>query len=115
MKAILLALLVSMPSAFAAGTPALRCGGTEPFWSVQVNNGVVTYSSYEVRATYGAAKVTDAVGMSEGTAFQVTAQGSPSITLSVIKSECGDGMSDASFPYKVLANVGGTVLYGCCR
>jgi uncharacterized membrane protein len=113
-------------SALAAATPTLDCGGTEPFWGVTVKGSQVVYSDAgdSVKKTYTIANRTEAAGMAEGFAFEISATRTlksgkkKTAVLDVInagESGCSDGMSDTVYKYHLLAKIDGKVLYGCCN
>lgn len=119
MKSLLVtAMAVMASSSFAADSGyKLSCAGTEPYWSVKVDGSTATYTTpgADAPVVYKNAKTSEAAGMSPGYAFQINAQ---DLSLSIInagKEGCSDDQSDATYKYHVIANVNGTVFYGCCR
>ncbi|WP_298100239.1 hypothetical protein [Brevundimonas sp.] len=89
----------------------LRAIGTEPFWSVELTGTEMVYTSTEppgqrarqpepvVRGT----TATWAAETADGTAFKVT----------LIATECSDGMSDRTYPLTAMVTVGDRALTGC--
>lgn len=109
-KLILIALAsLSMASAMAS---TLQCSGTEPFWGVRVEKGMLMYSDPVSRTR--PVKVlsrTEAAGFSEGFAFVIKTKSS---SLTVISGECSDGMSDNIYSHHAVYDRGGVILAGCC-
>jgi uncharacterized membrane protein len=119
---IILSVLAAFTSSGAVAAPALKCGGTEPFWSIEVKEKHITVDiSGELKQNYFGLSVQEAAGMSAGTAFKIKGsrdRGAKRVELSVIRDSagaCSDGMSEESYPYQVLAEVEGILLSGCCR
>ncbi|MFA6238377.1 MAG: hypothetical protein WC635_13675 [Bacteriovorax sp.] len=115
-----LALFTSLSSLATASTPTLQCFGTEPFWGVSTNSkGLVTYDSpmTDGKRLYKNAKVLNAAGTADGYAFQVEARDAAenSIKISVVKTQCNDGMSDSIYTYTALVEVDESLLLGCCN
>lgn len=90
---------------------SLRALGTEPFWGVDINPDGLVYTavdSPEIRAANPGPTVqgTTAVYASateDGTALVVT----------LIATECSDGMSDRTYPLTARVELGGQTLNGC--
>jgi len=89
----------------------LRAIGTEPFWSVEITPDALAYSAVDssgMRADnpgptiQGTTAVYAAAG-SDGTALVVT----------LIATECSDGMSDRVYPLTARVEVGPQTLNGC--
>jgi len=99
--------------ASAADIPArFRAIGTEPFWSVQIGDGTLTYSTPELadgitvpatRRSTGAAVI-----------YSATIDGKP-LELEVTAQRCSDGMSDAVYPLAVIRRIGPDIQRGCAR
>ena len=89
----------------------LRALGTEPFWGVDITPDGLVYTavdSPEIRAANPGPTVqgTTAVYASateDGTALVVT----------LIATECSDGMSDRTYPLTARVELGGQTLNGC--
>lgn len=106
MKAIGLFASLLWGCATVAGTApdsgSYRALGTEPFWSVTIDGGRMTYAA------------PDTAGFSvpapprNGGRYQ-TAR----LTLDITHRECSDGMSDRTYPDTVTAMVDGRTLHGC--
>ncbi|MBU1345917.1 MAG: hypothetical protein KKA16_03080 [Alphaproteobacteria bacterium] len=90
----------------------VRVLGTEPFWSVEITPQALHYTAVDnaegVRATnagptiQGTTAVYAAAG-ADGTALVVT----------LIATECSDGMSDRIYPLTARVEVGTATLNGC--
>lgn len=89
-----------------------RAIGTEPFWSAQVDDGMVTYTSLEVPE----AQPVPATVEHSGTALILSANvdGTP-LELEVTRKPCSDGMSDTSYPLAVIRRYGADTQSGCAR
>lgn len=105
LKPLLFLLLAGCATVPAFGEEPYRALGTEPFWSITIENGRMTYDApeggFSVRAPRG----------------QETGDGriweSRRITLHIWHQECSDGMSDNLYPQTVRAVVDGRELSGC--
>jgi heat shock protein HslJ len=109
MNRLVLPLLLFPLAACATMPPAepesYRALGTEPFWSITIANGRMTYNTpdggFSVRAPRG----------------QETGDGriweTRRLKLQISHGECSDGMSDATYPQTVRATVDGRELRGC--
>lgn len=106
MRPILLALLAS--ACATTGTPeetSYRALGTEPFWSVTIAEGRMTYDSPEGGFSVPAPRVRET---GDGRRYEMRR-----ITLDIWAVECSDGMSDRRYPETVRATVDGRTLSGC--
>ena len=122
MKTLLtLALFTSLVSTLSASeTPVLSCVGTEPFWGISTAaNGSLSFgsSATEENKVYSKTTLKKAAGTADGFAFQIEARDSANdvLKLNVVKAECNDGMSDATYTYTALVDVDGGILTGCCN
>lgn len=106
MRPILLALLASACATTAtpegAGYQAL---GTEPFWSIGIADGRMTYDSPEGGFSVPAPPVRET---GDGRRYETRR-----ITLDIWRAECSDGMSDRRYAETVRATVDGRTLEGC--
>lgn len=100
--ALLLAGCATVPGAEAE---SYRAVGTEPFWSITIANGRMTYASPD-----GAFSVTAPRGqeLGDGRIWETRR-----ITLQASNRECNDGMSDNRYAQTVRAVVDGRPLQGC--
>jgi uncharacterized membrane protein len=110
------ALSAESSNASSAGVK-LRCGGTEPFWGIDVTSAQAKY------------KPMDGAAMDLPITFRGASANNP--TIAVIKAEagdkslglflqkvsaCSDGMSDINYPYTITALINGNTVYsGCCH
>lgn len=103
------------PSA-APSTPAsarrFQALGNEPFWSVEVSDAQLRYSTPENQAGTAFA----AMRTSEGpaTVWTGTLEGQ-SFVLRIAPGTCSDGMSDTVYAYAAQVAFGDTTLSGCAR
>ena len=89
----------------------LRALGTEPFWGVDVTANELLYSGVdrpERRATHDGPEVMGTVATWQGT----TPDGG-AMTLTLMATECSDGMSDRTYPLTARLQVGDETLNGC--
>ena len=108
MKPFILLLLLA-PAACATLPPAeadsYRALGTEPFWSITIANGRMTYASPD-----GGFSVPAPRGQETGAGRSWETR---RLKLNMWHSECSDGMSDNRYPQTVRAVVDGRTLNGC--
>jgi uncharacterized membrane protein len=108
------------PAPDAEATPAVLAGvdlaepvsvlGTEPFWTLKITPSAITYTSPE-----GAPLTGDNPGpVIQGTtaAYATTLDGQ-ALELTLIATECSDGMSDRTYPLTAIVKLGETKLNGC--
>lgn len=97
----------------------MNCVGTEPFWGVKVTGSTLTYSNPENPDgfPYPIASVREAQGYTSGTATVIKTGCSKwkTTTLTMVRGECSDGMSDTVYTHHAVYDVDGIVLYGCCK
>lgn len=89
----------------------LRALGTEPFWGVDITTDALVYSGVdrpERRATHDGPEMAGTVALWRGT----TPDGD-SMTLTLMATECSDGMSDRTYPLTARLEVGDETLNGC--
>jgi heat shock protein HslJ len=94
---------ISAPTASPAET--YRALGNEPFWTVTVANGRLTYESPEGGFSVAAP--------SPRTTFNGHRYETRRIVLDITHAQCSDGMSDRVYPDSVMAIVDGRELRGC--
>ena len=97
-----LAACVTMPPGEAE---TYRAVGTEPFWSITIANGRMTYETPD-----GGFSVPAPRGQENGSGRSWETR---RIRLTMWHEECSDGMSDNRFPQTVRATVDGRELRGC--
>lgn len=100
------------------GDYPLQCGGTEPFWSLALEEGQATYSSPDAEEqSMGASRWRNASGRIGTFAVQLERDGQIGYA-SVWRERdfCSDGMSDVRYPFGTIVILPeGEVLAGCCR
>lgn len=106
MKALLpLLFLAGCATVPAAEDESYHAVGTEPFWSITIANGRMTYETpeggFSVRAPRGEE-------LGDGRIWETRR-----ITLQASNQDCSDGMSDNHYPQTVRAMVDGRTLTGC--
>ncbi|MBD2295240.1 hypothetical protein H6G06_17580 [Anabaena sphaerica FACHB-251] len=91
--------------------------GTEPFWSVTVSKRGIVYSSPEIKQqTFPYAAPLTAQGRPTDLVRVYRFRGRENNMLILKKvSNCGDGMSDKSYPYSAILMLGNRVLEGCAE
>ena len=97
----------------------LQCSGTEPFWSLALEDGQATYSSPdEEEQSMSASQWREASGRTGTFAVQLERKGNLGYA-SVWREHagaCSDGMSDIGYPFGTIVILPeGEVLAGCCR
>lgn len=92
------------------------CYGAEPFWSIEIEDAGVNYSTPEVLER--PMTVQSSAVAKNGFTFQLTEDGPYTHTLIARSSYCSDGMSDREFGMSALmhlqADEGNYVHRGCC-
>ena len=107
----LLALTLSV-SAMAAD---YSCGGTEPFWDLEIQGNTLTFNKMMDEGTAKPEEILSRVnahGTGHEFAFVVKTEKS---TATIITGECSDGMSDNVYTNHIMLTTGDQVLYGCCN
>ena len=115
----------------------MRCGGTEPFWDVQLSDSQVIFSvPGERRAIYTAPRYRAARGASIDFVMSVRATRGRSTLIAFVVNEgqmtvadkygsapsdpdayrvyCSDGMSDRGYPFSIHLIVDDSAYTGCC-
>ena len=80
--------------------------GTEPFWSLIIDDREVTFIPSE-GAQVRQARPTAIIGVA-GEIYQT-----PRINVNVVHARCSDGMSDRVYPDRVQVNIDGRQFNGC--
>jgi uncharacterized membrane protein len=91
----------------------VRALGTEPFWGVDVADGALTLTGVdrpEQRFETGAPELVGTTAVWRGAAADGT-----TATLTLIATECSDGMSDRVYPLTARFETGETELAGCAE
>lgn len=86
--------------------------GTEPFWSVRITPTTVTYASLDGETLTGANPGPVVQGT---TALYATTVGDQPLKVTLISTECSDGMSDGIYPLTAIVKLGDTQLNGCAN
>lgn len=89
----------------------LRALGTEPFWAVEITPRTLVYSAVD----HPGLTVTNPGPTLQGTTAVYAASGSDGVMLVVtlIATECSDGMSDRVYPLTARVELGSETLNGC--
>ena len=102
------------PSPVLAGvdlTRPLRAVGTEPFWAVELTGSEMVYSGAdrpEERAPQGQPTMQGTMAIWEAT----TGAGNP-LKVTLMATDCSDGMSDRTWPLTAMVQIGDETLMGC--
>ena len=104
--AVICAMLLAGCATVPAGDEPFRARGNEPFWTVTVANGRMTYEragepGLSVRAPAREGTETGAIWRT------------PRLTVEIMHQRCSDGMSDLVYPASAHATVDGEDLRGC--
>ncbi|OYW49141.1 MAG: hypothetical protein B7Y36_12820 [Novosphingobium sp. 28-62-57] len=89
-----------------------RAIGTEPFWSVQMEDGLMTYATPEMPEGETVPVTMEQAGLAQ--VYSATIDGTP-MELEVTRKVCSDGMSDTVYPMSVTRRLGADVHQGCAR
>jgi heat shock protein HslJ len=100
------AVLGTASPALAQPGGAYRAVGTEPFWSVTIENGRMVYEDAERRRVVARAPV-------PRPSFNGRRYVTRRLTVEVTRQPCNDGMSDRIYEDRVLVTVNGRTLDGC--
>lgn len=89
----------------------LRAIGTEPFWGVEITPQTITYTAPDTPGV----TATNPGPTIQGTTAVYAAAGAGGTTLVVtlIATECSDGMSDRVYPLTARVELGSQTLNGC--
>lgn len=104
----------------AASPPAaekvqLQCLGNEPFWSLKLQQRVITIEDMNGRGRSFTRSKPVAVGNRLGTwVFPGKSKKGQLMTLVVRTRDCSDGMSERIYPYEVMVIEGAQAFDGCC-
>lgn len=104
--------IASIPAALPSPViPAtITAIGTEPFWSVHIEKGVLTYNTPEIPV--GIEAPVGRKDQADRTVFSATIDGAP-LVLEVTYGDCSDGMSDTNYPMAVTRRIGDDIQHGC--
>ena len=85
--------------------------GTEPFWAVELTGSEMVYSGAdrpEQRAPQGQPTMQGTMAIWEAT----TGAGEP-LKVTLMATDCSDGMSDRTWPLTAMVQIGDETLMGC--
>lgn len=92
-------------------TQPLRALGTEPFWSVDLTGTEMVYTSPEP-PEQRAARPEPVIQGTTATWESRTADGT-GFSITLVATECSDGMSDRTYPLTAMVRIGDASLSGC--
>lgn len=92
-------------------TGDIRVLGTEPFWGVSFVGDTLTYDGVD-RPAQTAPRTDPAIAGSTATWTTRTTAGND-LVVTVMETECSDGMSDRTYPLTARVEISGEVLNGC--
>ncbi|WP_296815571.1 hypothetical protein [Brevundimonas sp.] len=85
--------------------------GTEPFWGVEITGGQIRLAGVD-RPEMTAPRTTPVIQGTTGTWTSTTDDGQP-LVITVIDTDCSDGMSDRTYPLTARVQIGMETLNGC--
>lgn len=85
--------------------------GTEPFWGVQFTTGAVSYSGVD-RPEQTAARPEPVIQGTVAT-WTMTTDAGNELVVTLMETECSDGMSDRTYPLTAQVVIGEETLNGC--
>lgn len=91
----------------------LRAIGTEPFWAVEITPATLTYSDVDRPEQAFPSPGPDIQGTTA--VYAVENGGEPSMTVTLMTTECSDGMSDRIYPLTAMVEIGDETLNGCAQ
>lgn len=92
-------------------TQPISALGTEPFWSVGIEAGNLSWSTPE-QPTPVSAPATGPTVLGATAVFTASIEGQP-LVVTLIATECSDGMSDRTYPLTAQVQRGADRLTGC--
>lgn len=109
--------LARQPGQWLGAIPtAARCGGTEPFWSLNYSDAGLVWQTPETPAPIaGAFSTASSLNARDGFWLTGSLQGTGAVTAHIRLQSCSDGMSDRAYGMRVDMLLRGDVaLSGCC-
>lgn len=112
MRSLTIAAVLLPAALLASAAPAQRPGesyraaGTEPFWSVTIEKGIMRYETPEGRPVIVKAPI-------PRPSFNGLRYETRTMTVDVTRSRCSDGMSDRTYPDSVIVTIGQRTVRGC--
>lgn len=106
----------TQPSELAHSLEPLSCLGTEPFWSLAIDEGQADYESFEGKTrSLALTRVRQSTNHSNQWLLALK-NGSDRGTAFLMRTgQCSDDMSDRSYPYQLSIELpDGSFLSGCC-
>lgn len=91
----------------------LRAIGTEPFWAVEMTPATLTYSGVDRPEQAFPNPGPDVQGTTA--VYAVAVAGGSSMTITLMTTECSDGMSDRLYPLTATVEMGDETLNGCAQ
>ena len=91
----------------------LRAIGTEPFWAVEMTPANLTYSGVDRPEQAFPNPGPDIQGTTAVYAVEIA--GGSSMTVTLMTTECSDGMSDRLYPLTATVEVGDETFNGCAQ
>jgi uncharacterized membrane protein len=91
----------------------VRALGTEPFWGVEITTDTLTYSGLD-RPEQTAPNPGPQVQGTTAVYAAETGDGA-TMTVTLIATECSDGMSDRVYPLTASVEIGSETLNGCAQ
>ena len=91
----------------------VRALGNEPFWAVEISPAALVYSGAD-RPEQRAANPGPSIQGTTATYAVQTEQGN-ALTVTLIATECSDGMSDRTYPLTARVVIGQETLNGCAE
>lgn len=91
----------------------LRALGTEPFWAVEITPAALTWSGVDQPEQAFPNPGPDVQGTTA--VYVVEQEGGPSMTVTLMATECSDGMSDRLYPLTATVEIGDQTSNGCAQ
>lgn len=102
---------------FSVNTFAMRCFGTEPFWSAEVSGSTVKfeYLGDDKKLNMNITEVSSPLGMpnTDASYVRVYKDGKKLVAV-VTANKCDDGMSENDYAKEIVLFYKESALFGCC-
>ena len=92
-------------------TKPVRALGTEPFWSVELNGTEMVYTTPEPPEQR--APQPEPVIQGTTATWETKTGAGVALSVTLVATECSDGMSDRTYPLTAMVRIGETSLNGC--